>query len=113
MPNWKIFYDDGKHFSGGCPWEAPGLGVLIIVEKDPECGRRLVSGYDFYIWRDQQWYGVDYFGLIDYLIQPGEKKVLLGRTVTNERYNEVYHQAIADPDFQPKTSSAIFEKGLR
>lgn len=102
--NFRIYYDDSAVYAGD-PYKAPALGVLVIVEKDPDSGRRLVSAKDYYVWdeKESRWWSVDYIGMIDYLIQPGKKRVLFGRTVESKKWYEVMRIANEDPDFPIRT----------
>lgn len=111
--DWKIFYDDGTAYTGD-PFRAPAFGVLIIVQKDPECGRRLVQNADFYVWDERgegpQWFEANWFGLLDYLAGPGPKRVLFGRLVPNSVFQAVFARAYDDPGFPPKTAWANQEQ---
>jgi hypothetical protein len=69
---YRIYYADGEIYSDD-PFNAPGLGVLLVVESDPEHGRRIVSGGDYFVWDDGRWWPKDQIGLIDYLLQPGPR----------------------------------------
>lgn len=103
---YKVYYANGSTYSGD-PLYAPALGVLVIVESDPEHGRRIIQNADYYLWDDRgdglRWFESDYPGLIDYLIQPGAKRVLFGRLVPNCIFQAVFTKAYNDPDFEPKT----------
>jgi len=101
----RVYYHDQAPYDGQA-WLAPAFGVLAIVERDAEHGRRIVSNGDYYVWDDaeQRWYPMDYIGLVDYLARPGAKRVLFGRLVSDEDYREVWMQANADPDFPPRTA---------
>jgi hypothetical protein len=109
---YRIYYDDGKTYSGK-PFDAPALGVVVIVEKDAEHGRRIVSGGDYFVYRDDRWFAVDFIGMLDYLIQPGAKRVLIGRMISNERWNQIYNAAENDTDFPARTAYGVYEKKLR
>ena len=99
---YRIYYADETTYDGD-PFNAPAFGVLLILEPDKESGRRFVSNGDFYIWTGERWFDVDYFGLIDYLAQPGHKKVIFGRLVSNEDWHKIYFLADNDPDFPRRT----------
>lgn len=111
MPVYRIYYDGLPPYSGAI-YEAPGLGVLCIVERDRDHGRRLITQGDYYILREGHWYGVDYPGLIDYLLQPGPRKVLIGRLVDREKFYRAVKQAEEDPDFPPRTAWMVGEERL-
>lgn len=100
---WRIYYGDGSIFSGD-PEGAPARNVQVIVQHCPDHGWQAVSGTDYYVWRGGRWFGVDKFGLYDYLIDPGWKRVLFGRTLTREEYNLIWQQMMADPEMPKKTA---------
>ncbi len=81
--DFRIYYDGGATYDGD-PYNAPGMGALLIVEKDPEHGRRIVQGGDFFVWQGDRWRAVDQWGMMDYILQPGPRKVLIGRMVDND-----------------------------
>jgi hypothetical protein len=68
--------------------------VQVIVQDEPEVGVELVTGADYYVWRDGRWHGLDIFGLFDFLLDTG--LVLFGRTVSRKEYAAIYQQAKAD-----------------
>ncbi len=96
MP-WKIYYDDGDTFSDqeGGPAEAPSRGVQVIAQNNLHANKALVSGRDFYIWRDGTWFGVDLMGLYDYLLDSGLVK--FGRQMTSAEYDSLVARALEDP----------------
>jgi len=106
---WRIYYGDGEGFSGP-PSQAPARNVQLIAQSDSENGWVAISGHDYYVFRGGRWFGVDLFGLYDYLIEPGWKRVLFGRTLTSSEYNEVWRQAMSDPDLPPKTGGPKRER---
>lgn len=97
--DWSIYYDDGSIWSSenGSVEETPGLGVVAVLLK-PEGSPMIVVGHDFYCWHEdqQRWWGADQSGVWDYLHRPGWKKVLFGRTVSNEQYGRIHAQAMRD-----------------
>lgn len=111
MINFRVYYADAEPYAGD-PFLAPALGVLVIVEVDPEHGRRLVSSKDYYIWDGGRWWSVDYIGMLDYLIRPGAKRVLFGRTVENEAWYATMRLANEDPDFPARTAWGAKEERL-
>lgn len=102
---WKIFYDEGSfgHLDGS-PFDAPARGVQVVVQEDPDVGRRLMAQRDFYWWTPDGWFGGDLAGLFDYLAEPGMKRVLFGRYVAYRKYDAAVKAALADPDFPPKSA---------
>jgi hypothetical protein len=101
---WRIYYGDGTTFSSldGETEDAPALNVQAIVQLDKQVGRHIVSRRDFYIYRDGEWYGVDWFGLLDHLMDLGIVKA--GRTLSNEDYERIYMSAASDPGLPPKSA---------
>ena len=115
--NWKIYYGDGSTFGyrDGSPWRAPGLDVQVIVMDSKDHGWMTQAGCDYYVWDcragETRWWGVDKFGLWEYLfITTGHKRVLAGKTTTSERFSEIFKRASEDPDFPNKTSYANKER---
>ncbi len=98
---WRVWYDDGSSFSDleGEPHEAPGRGVQVVVQADPRTGRRGISGADYYIWKGDRWFGVDLFGLWDYLSATGLKVVKFGRYIERSRFEDILRRAEADRGF--------------
>ena len=109
MPDFRIYYDGGYTYAGK-PEIAPAFGVLVIVERSKNFGRILHSNKDYFVWLGKRWLCVDYIGLLDYLAQPGWKKVLFGRMVDDDYYNEVMKVALEDKDFPIKTAKANWER---
>ena len=113
---WKIYYGDRSTFSDqdGSPWVAPARDVQVIVISDPNHGWRTQAGFDYYVWDcragETRWWGVDQFGFYDYLIEPGVKRVLFGRTTTSKGFSEIFKLASNDPDFPDKTAFANKER---
>lgn len=101
MTEWRIYYADGTRYSGS-PEDAPGLGVLLIVQRDPKSGiKEILHGdgprvIDYYWWEGGMWLGGDVTGMIQYLAFPGWKKVLIGRNIITSQWREVVQEAIDD-----------------
>lgn len=110
-PSFRIYYAGGTWYDGPA-FNAPALGVLVIVERDSEHGHRLVTGGDYYTWHSGRWWACDLFGLYDYLIYCAPSKVLFGRMVTNEEYRRVYNMADSDVEFPNRTAWGVYEKRL-
>lgn len=104
---WKIYYGDGETYNNtsGSPFDAPARNVQMIAVADPNHGWYLCRSNDYYWYHPEQdhWQGGDIFGLWDYLIQPGVKKVLFGRTISNEEYTSILTHAYNDPEIPQKT----------
>lgn len=101
---WKIFYSNSTYSSDDGPPElAPKRDVQTVAVADDTCGRRIERGDNFYVYR-HGWRGCDQFGLYDYLIEPGYKIVLFGRSLTDDEYRAVWDRAAKDPDLPPKSA---------
>lgn len=106
---WRIYYGDGSTYDGD-PFLAPPDNVQCVVIADPDHGRILRAMKDFYWWIGDEWYGGDLFGLFDYLRQPGPKKVIFARSLSDRQYQATIKAALADPDFLPKSAMAPGER---
>jgi hypothetical protein len=84
---WRIYYGDGSLYSDGdgSPFDAPGRDVQAIAVEDAQVGRTIHSRRDFYWWSSIGWWGGDLFGLYDYLLTPGPRKVIFGRSLPGRR----------------------------
>lgn len=107
---WKIWYGDGRTFSDadGTPAQAPAVNVQAIAQPDPKIGRFISTRSDFYLYRDGKWWPVDWFGLLDHLMDMGIVKA--GRTIENESYDRIIQQALHDPNFPRKSAKSKREK---
>jgi len=101
--DWRIYYADGSTFEGK-PENAPGLGVIVIVQKhkDTQIGSYLQHQSDYYVWAEGYWWGCDLFRLWQYwFVQkyPHPKVSLAGETIKNELYDQIIRSAKDDKDF--------------
>jgi hypothetical protein len=105
---WRIYYGDGSHYDSrdGSAFDAPGRNVQMIAGPDPDHGWYMWRSTDFYLYleAEDRWIGADIFGLWDYLIEPGPKKVLFGRTISNADFQKILIHADNDPDIPKKTA---------
>jgi len=109
MLHWKIFYSDSSYTDqDGSPENAPKRDVQAIAVEDEVAGRRIERSENHYIWVPDRgcWRGVDKFGLYDYLIDPGYKVVLFGRTLSEEEYSAAWTR-IAKDDYLPAKSAIL------
>ena len=95
MARYIGYYAEGARYELP-PELMPERGVQAIVQSNDAVGWYAITGYDYYVWIDGQWAGVDVFGLWDYLARPGWKRVLFGRTLLNEEYERIYQEALKD-----------------
>ncbi len=91
-PAFRIYYDDGSIYEGD-PFKAPGLGILCILDSHDQLHIDENADYYIWMWREDGWTAVNYFGLFDYLQAPGPKKVLFGRLVNNKHFEEIHLRA--------------------
>jgi len=113
---YKLFYADGSVYTDedGPPENAPARGVMVAVQADDTVGLELVKGSDYYVYRPDGggWFGVDIFGLWDYLLDPGLKVVKFGRTINNKEYSDIIKQAMED-DYLPDKSGWLGRRERR
>lgn len=107
---WVIYYGDHT-VTRDCDC-APELvrkrDVQVIAVEDDETGQAFVRNNDYYWWDYGMncWAGGDVFGLWDYLIEPGVKVVLFGRTIANDEYREILTKAMSGDDgYMPRKSA--------
>ena len=105
---WKIYYGDGSTYNNQDGYEAraPARDVQVIVLEDKDHGWITQAGTDYYIWNHSRWWGVDLFGMYDYLIEDGWKRVLFGRTLAKDEYQAIFKRASDDMQFERKTAFA-------
>jgi hypothetical protein len=102
--DWRIYYHDGSTFSDddGPAQDAPGLGVLLIVQWDGDLKRtEILHGdgprvVDWYWWEDDVWLCGDFSGMVQHIAESGWKKVLSGRNVRNETFRTAMKRASRD-----------------
>lgn len=96
--SWRLYYGDGTTFGNtdGAPQDAPGTNVMCAAAYDDDNRRKLAHTADYYTWENERWYGVDIFGLWDYLARPGLKVVKFGRMVADSEYRKVMSFAMSD-----------------
>lgn len=111
-PKYKIFYGDGSTYSNktGPPERAPKRNVQAITVEDDVIGRRIEATNDYYIYTTHSWRGCDNFGLFDYLIEPGVKLVLFGRSLSDSEYKAIRDVATKDPYLPAKSAIGINER---
>lgn len=105
VPAWRIYYDDGSTFDStdGIPQDAPPMGFVCAVGYDESGKRYIMHGWDHYCFDAEQWWGMDWCGLIDRLMLGRVAAYKMGRTVTRSAFREIMRLADADPDF-PKAA---------
>jgi len=74
---WRIYYGDGSIFEN-LDGKPPLRDVQVIIQRHPDIGWHTQCTYDYYIWWDQRWQGVDEMGLYDILEEHGLLKPHIG-----------------------------------
>ena len=54
-------------FRDVCCWRILPNGNVAIVQQEPNLNWTVVSDYDYYVWKDFRWRGVDIFGMLEFL----------------------------------------------
>lgn len=121
MLEWRIYYDDANTFDNldGEPWEAPGRGVVAVVQVDQSpvmynVGRRVYREHNWYWYHKEwgTWFGSTTAGLLDQLTSDQTNNICAikqGRWVADKIYREIMNCAENDPDFPKKSGGSIIE----
>lgn len=101
--NWKIYYADGNTFDStqGGPEDAPGYGVVLIVQRRDSVKADPHSGWDWYFYHNEfGWWGCDRSGMEDQMLNEWKnlRRIVMGRSVANTRYQEIWRRAKEDKD---------------
>ena len=69
LADWVIWYDDGSSYSNldGSAVNAPRRGCEAIAMVDPDTGRSIDWGRDWYWLSDAGWLSGDCYGVLDFL----------------------------------------------
>lgn len=100
-----VYYADRSTYSGEGEedaMEAPTKAAQITKLEVPEIlrGFSLRHGSDFHCWQDGRWGGKDRDGMIDYILHhKGPMKILMGREIHDQLYQDICKQAVADGCF--------------
>lgn len=110
---WKVFYVNGYSFShvDGEPQDAPGGGVVAVVQEDDTVGVLVHRGTDFYVFDEFYggWYGLDVFGLTQYLMRPGLKIVKVAEAMSTQAFKQMMADIQADPNLPKKSARYSWE----
>jgi hypothetical protein len=95
---WRVYYDGGATFDStqGEPEDAPSWGIACIVQPYIESGRTITQGYDYYVFTENMWIGMDRTGVLDYLIQ--RRCLKIGPTNSKLVYTQGEWQGMSDDD---------------
>lgn len=113
MLTWRIYYDNGTVFDSenGLPVDAPGHGIIAIVERNDDLGRIVLNGWDWYYHDGANWWGADVHGLLDRLCAHLPTfAVCQGRMASKQVFEDTLDRAVKDPDFPRKSAKAKRER---
>ena len=113
-PKWRIYYDNSTFDSSqGEPNEAPSYGVICVVQPDDSVGRVIVQRWDYYVFRQGEWYGHHLDGLLFELLEHANEieAVKAGRTIDTELYLSILSRANEDKEFPFKNAKKAGESG--
>lgn len=118
---WIIFYGDGTTFDStqGNPEDAERYDICCIVLPDPDCGRMILYGWDWYMFKDgaeSEWSGHDIHGLVDQLLHDQKRlirAVAQGRCYATVRFKDIYRRAVSYGDLMVKCGWKKDEANLR
>ena len=105
---WTIYYDDGSTHSddNGWPKEDGIFGVQVIAQYSERVGRQTLHGRDFYICINDCWWGVDQFGLLDWILHKlhDVQCVVAGRMMPNDGFEVILERAANEDNGLPRKS---------
>jgi hypothetical protein len=97
-----ILYDKGWYV--GDVRDAPSRGVLGIVFPDPVndingVGTIEIRGWDYYILKDDEWYGINgIVDFVDHVLDVNPERILKGRMVSRTRWREATKEISGFPE---------------
>ncbi len=112
MISFRIYYSNDTVYEGE-PEEAPGTGVIAIVQKDEDVGRVVLHGDHVYCWHEDGWCGHNILGWHLCAAQSGWKKVVFGVTIPKTKYLFILHKATKDEGFPVKSARLPIERHLK
>jgi hypothetical protein len=116
LPDWIIYYDDGRSFTSddGPPEQAPKDGVQVVALKDIAVGKILWHGYDYYCWHKEGcWIPHTETGMKFYLSKADEPGIVInGYWIPPQRWTAIYNAAVEDSRLPFKTGIDPREKAF-
>lgn len=103
----RIYYDNGYVYEGSSPRTVRiRHGVICVVQPDPEVGRSVVDGNDWYYCKNGIWFGADTHGILDQMVHFAEQIdcVLQGRMIDRITYQRIIAAACNDSGFPRKSA---------
>jgi len=98
MFKWVIYYDDGTTCSDLNPiYTVPSHGVQCIVDMS-QTKRTIHNRSTYYILTSEGWIVAEQDGLLDFILNTFNdiEKVVMGRTMTNDKFWATYDKALND-----------------
>ena len=111
-PDFRVYYSDGSTCDGyhDAVEKVPIFEVLLIVERNKDHGRKIVSNGDYYVYDDRRWLSCDLETKNMYMERPvKEKRYLIGVMVHSDKWDDAVRRARSDPDFPPQTALSAYE----
>lgn len=97
MSDFIIFYDDGSEIAANASTleKVKPFGVVCIVQERADGHNQILYGKDYYSFSGEHWIVLDMMGVIDHLVHKPEsiKKFIVGRTVDNQTFYNIYDKA--------------------
>ncbi len=106
----RIYYGDGSIYEGPIEGIEQVVDIQVIVKPDLrnspyETGRSVMHSFDFYIYADGEWLGINgTLDLVDHILYRPVEKVLKGRMIPNQRFEDILGRAIKDKGFPRKSN---------
>ena len=147
----KIYYDDGSVVVSLMEGREDGnpltdtengkikfTGVIAVVQDDLDVGWTILTGYEYYVYRDSKWVGTDFWGVLDYLEEDnvitldkqgarrnGKKVdmvqlrqlaknsfVISGRMITKSQQEDIFADVYTDPDLDSRGDWTYPERAI-
>ena len=100
---WRIYYDNGAVFSDeeGSAFDAPRIGVQVIVHQEPGGGYSLMSQSDFYYYEPERsdwsgWNYCDQYTLVLHLQRAKQPLILFGSMIKTSQFTEIEKRALSE-----------------
>lgn len=104
---WKIYYENGTTFSNldGSPWEAPRLGVQVIIyqdinHEDKKVGYSMLSQADYYYYEPERtdwgWWHCSPQGMMLHLQRAKKPLILFGSMIKTQGYTKIEEKALKE-----------------
>ena len=97
MARFKVYYADGTVYTDE-PKDAPGFGVIAILQESVHARFHVVSDAPYYMYLRGEWVGAKRNDIVDSLVNRlGEiEGFCVGQLVTRKEFNEIYQKVKVD-----------------